>query len=155
MQKSKVSAKYSEENSVFGEVSLILVLIQFFLFWWEGKGGLGGGWSLLTFSTFGMGAYSRWALIRINTVSQSTKYVKRRHIFLNWVLREEGKFTALCSRPPRNVILAFFTLYSCSIGKSDVPKSVMHVQRFLSYWCRHRRDIFNSLLPRNLHYPVW
>ena len=127
----------------------------FFLFWWEGKGGLGGGWSLLTFSTFGMGAYSRWALIRINTVSQSTKYVKSRHIFLNWVLREEGKFTALCSRPPRNVILAFFKLYSCSIGKSDVLKSVMHVQRFLSYWCRHRHDIFNSLLACNLHYPVW
>ena len=127
----------------------------FFLFWWEGKGGLGGAWSLLTFSTFGMGTYSRWALIRINTVSQSTKYVKSRHIFVNWVLREEGKFTALCSRPPYNVILAFFTLYSCSIGKSDVLKSVMHVQRFLSYWCRHRRDIFNSLLARNLHYPVW
>ena len=111
----------------------------FFLFRWEGKGGLGGGWSLLTFSAFGMGAYSRWALIRINMVSQSTKYVKSRHIFVNWVLREEGKFPALCSRPPYNVILAFFTLYSCSIGKSDVLKSVMHVQRFLSYWCRHRR----------------
>ena len=128
-------------------------LFNFFLFGWEGKEGLGGGWSLLTFSAFGMGAYSRWALIwgwaliRINTVSQSTRYVKSRHIFLNWVLREEGKFTALRSRPPNNVILACFTLYSCSIGKSDVLKSVMHVQRFLSYWCRHRRDIFNSLLP--------
>ena len=135
----------------------------FFLFWWEWKGGLGRGWPLLTFPALGWGlwAYSRWsliwgwALIRINTVSQSTKYVKRRHIFLNWVLREEGKFTALCSRPPYNVILAFFTLYSCSIGKSDVLKSVVHVQRFLSYWCRHRHDIFNSLLARNLHYPVW
>ena len=139
--------------------SLLLVLIQFL----GGVRGKGVGWGgrlfeagrLLTFSAFGMGAYSRWALIRINTVSQSTKYVKSRHIFVNWVLREEGKFTALCSRPPYNVILAFFTLYSCSIGKSEVLKSVMHVQRFLSYWCRHRRDIFNSLLARNLHYPVW
>ena len=136
----------------------------FFLFGWEGKWGLGeGGWGLALISFFCLwdGAYSRWsliwgwALIRINAVSQSTKCVKRRHIFLNWVLREEGKFTALCSRPPYNVILAFFTLYSCSIGKSDVLKSLVHVQRFLSYWCRHRHDIFNSLLARNLHYPVW
>ena len=45
----------------------------------------GGGWGLklINFSAFGMGAFSRWALIRINTVSQYTKYVKRRHIFLN------------------------------------------------------------------------
>ena len=125
----------------------------FFLSGWEWKWGLGGGGRLLTFSAFGMGFYLRWALIwgwaliRINTVSQSTRYVKRRHIFLNWVLREEGKFTALCSRPPYSVILECFTLYSCSIGKSDVLKNVMHVQRFLSYWCRHRRDIFKSLLP--------
>ena len=48
--------------------SLLLVLTQFV------GGGVGWGGRLLTFSTFRMGAYSRWALIRgwalirINTV---------------------------------------------------------------------------------------
>ena len=65
---SKVSVKYSEENSVFGRVSYYLLLE----FLWEGVGWGGrlfeAGRSL-TFSAFSMGAYSRWALIRINTVS--------------------------------------------------------------------------------------
>ena len=67
MQQSKVSVKYSEENSVFGRVSYYLLLE----FLWEG---VGWGGRLLTFSAFRMGAYSRWVLIRgwvpnrINTV---------------------------------------------------------------------------------------
>ena len=38
---------------------------------WGGGGGRGwgGGGRLLIFSVFWMGAYSRWALFRINTVS--------------------------------------------------------------------------------------
>ena len=63
MQQSKVSVKYSEENSVFGKVSYYLLLE----FLWEGVG-WGGclfeAGRLLTFSAFRMGAYSRWALIR-------------------------------------------------------------------------------------------
>ena len=68
MQQSKVSVKYSEENSVFGRVSFYLLLE----FLWEG---VGWGGRLLTFSALRMGGYSRWALIRgwalnrINTVS--------------------------------------------------------------------------------------
>ena len=82
------SCKYFEENSVFGEVSLISTYSIF----WGGVGvvaylrlsgsGREVGWGgrlfeagrLLTFSVFRMGAYSRWALIRgwalirINTV---------------------------------------------------------------------------------------
>ena len=67
MQQSKVSVKYSEENSVYGRVSYYLLLE----FLWEG---VGWGGCLLTFSAFRMGAYSRWVLIRgwapnrINTV---------------------------------------------------------------------------------------
>ena len=59
----KVSVKYSEENSVFGQVS-------YYLLWeilWEGVGWGGRSFEagrLLTFSAFSMGAYSRWALIR-------------------------------------------------------------------------------------------
>ena len=73
MQQSKVSVKYSEENSVFGRVSYYLLLE----FLWEGVGWGGRLFEagrLLTFSAFRMGAYSRWALIRgwaliqINTV---------------------------------------------------------------------------------------
>ena len=51
MQQSKVSVKYSEENSVFGRVSYYL-LLEFF---WEG---VGWGGRLLTFSALG------WALTR-------------------------------------------------------------------------------------------
>ena len=74
MQQSKVSVKYSEENSVFGRVSYYLLLE----FLWEGVGWGGRLFEagrLLTFSAFSMGAYSRWALIRgralirINTVA--------------------------------------------------------------------------------------
>ena len=67
MQQSKVSVKYSEENSVFGRVSYYLLLD----FLWEG---VGRGGRLLTFFAFRMGAYPRWVLIRgsapnrINTV---------------------------------------------------------------------------------------
>ena len=42
-----------------------------FEFVWEGVGwgwALIRGWALINFSAFRMGAYSRWALIRINTV---------------------------------------------------------------------------------------
>ena len=49
MQKSKVSAKYSEENSVFGEVSLILVLIQFFFVLVRGERRVGWGLKLISF----------------------------------------------------------------------------------------------------------
>ena len=42
MQQSKVSVKYSEENSVFGRVSYYL-LIEFV---WEG---VGWGWALINF----------------------------------------------------------------------------------------------------------
>ena len=51
MQQSKVSVKYSEENSVFNTVSYYLS-VQFL---WEGVG-WGGG--LLTCSVFRMGAHS-------------------------------------------------------------------------------------------------
>ena len=51
MQQSKVSVKYSEENSVFGRVSYYLLLE----FLWEG---VGWGGRLLTFSAF------RWAVTR-------------------------------------------------------------------------------------------
>ena len=60
--------KYSEEKSVFGEVSY-QYLFKFSE--WEGE----GGGHLSTFSAFRMGAYSRWvliqgwALIQINTVA--------------------------------------------------------------------------------------
>ena len=73
MQQSKVSVKYSEENSVFGRVSYYLLLE----FLWEGVGWGGRLFEagrLSTFSAFRMGAYPRWALIRgwalnrINTV---------------------------------------------------------------------------------------
>ena len=73
MQQSKVSVKYSEENSVFGRVSYYLLLE----FLWEG---VGWGGRLLTFSAFRMGAYSRWVLIRgwalnrINTVEQEPTF---------------------------------------------------------------------------------
>ena len=63
MLQSKVSVKYSEENSVFGRVSYYLLLE----FLWEGVGWGGRLFEagrLLTFSAFRMGAYSRWALIR-------------------------------------------------------------------------------------------
>ena len=80
MLQSKVSVKYSEENSVSGEVSYQHVFIFFRL---GGERGWGGGGRLfkagrlLFFSAFRMGAYLRWALIRdwapipINTVSLS------------------------------------------------------------------------------------
>ena len=72
MQQSKVSVKYSEENSVFGRVSYFLSL-EFF---WGG---------LLTFSAFTIGAYLRWALIggwaliRINTVNHAADRACLRH----------------------------------------------------------------------------
>ena len=77
MQQSKVSVKYSEENSVFGRVSYYLLLE----FLWEGVGWGGRLFEagrLLTFSAFRMGAYLRWvlirgwALIRINMVVEGT-----------------------------------------------------------------------------------
>ena len=52
-----------EENSVFGEVSVLLVVIQFFC-GVGGEGGWGVGGCLLTSSAFRMGAYSGWVLIR-------------------------------------------------------------------------------------------
>ena len=74
MQQSKVSVKYSEENSVFGRVSYYLLLE----FLWEGVGWGGRLFEagrLLTFSAFRMGAYSRWALNRINTVIDQNPYI--------------------------------------------------------------------------------
>ena len=59
MKQSKVSVKYSEENSVFGQVSYYLLLEIL----WEGVGWGGRSFEagrLLTFSAFRMGAYSRW-----------------------------------------------------------------------------------------------
>ena len=73
---SPICKIYSEENSVFGRVSYYIL----FEFVWEGVGWgvrLFEAGRLLTFSAFGMGAYSRWALIRgwalirINTVGCS------------------------------------------------------------------------------------
>ena len=64
MYQSKVSVKYSKENSVFGEVS------------YEYLFNFGGG---VRENGVGVGAYSRWALIqgwaliRINTVQQPSK----------------------------------------------------------------------------------
>ena len=61
MQESKVSVKYSEENSVFGRVSHYLLLE----FSSEGVGWGGRLFEagrLLTFSAFRMGAFSKWAL---------------------------------------------------------------------------------------------
>ena len=55
MQQSKVSVKYSEENSILGRVSYYLLL------GWGGR--LFEAGRLLTFSAFRMGAYSRWVLI--------------------------------------------------------------------------------------------
>ena len=55
-------------------VTRVLVLIQFQFqshchsSGWGGGGRLFEAGRLLTFSAFRMGAYSRWALIRINTV---------------------------------------------------------------------------------------
>ena len=49
---------------------------------WDREGG-GLGWPLfeagrlLTFSSFRMGAYSRWALIRINTVGASIECINK------------------------------------------------------------------------------
>ena len=65
MQQSKVSVKYSEENSVFGRVSYYHLLE----FAWEGVrwgGRLFEAGRLLTFSAFRMGLYSRWTLIHSN-----------------------------------------------------------------------------------------
>ena len=90
--KARFLLKYSEENSVFGEVSYYrLIRFQFQchchssrwggggrLFWLGGGGGGGGrlfgAGGLITISAFRIGAFSRWALIRgwaliaINTV---------------------------------------------------------------------------------------
>ena len=66
MQQSKVSVKYSEENSVFGRVSFYL-LLEFL------SEGVGLGGRLLTFSAFRMGGYSRWALIRGWAVNRINK----------------------------------------------------------------------------------
>ena len=57
MQQSKVSVKYSEQNSVFGRVSYRLLLE----FLWEGVGWGGCSFEagrLLTFSAFMLGAHS-------------------------------------------------------------------------------------------------
>ena len=58
MQQSKVSVKYSEEDSVFGRVSYYLLLE----FLWEGVGWGGHFFEaghLLNFSAFRVGAYLR------------------------------------------------------------------------------------------------
>ena len=58
MLQSKVSVKYSEENSVFGRVPYYLL----FEFVWEGVGWgwpLIRGWALINFSAFRMGTNSR------------------------------------------------------------------------------------------------
>ena len=72
----KVSVNYSspEENSFFGEVSLIQFQSHCHPRGWGGGGCLFEAGRLLTFSAFSMSAYSRWvlirgwALIRINTI---------------------------------------------------------------------------------------
>ena len=67
MKQSKVSVKYSEKNSVFGTGgSLIIYYLS--LCGKEWGGCLIDAGHLLTFSAFRIGAYSRWALIRKNTV---------------------------------------------------------------------------------------
>ena len=69
MKQSKVSVKYSEENSVFGTGgSLIIYYLSLCGREWGGGGHLIDAGHLLTFSAFRMGTYSRWALIRKNTV---------------------------------------------------------------------------------------
>ena len=77
MQQSKVSIKYSEENSVYGRVSYNLLYIGVSV----GGSGVGWalirGWALINFFCLRMGAYSRlalirgWALNRINAVNKS------------------------------------------------------------------------------------
>ena len=63
------SVKYSEENSVFRRVSLLLIISYFSV-----CGREWGGGGRYNFAAFRMSAYSRWALIRgwafirINTV---------------------------------------------------------------------------------------
>ena len=58
--KVRVSVKCSEENSVFGRVSLLLIISYLSLCGREwGEGGR------YNFAAFRMGAYSRWALIRV------------------------------------------------------------------------------------------
>ena len=76
------TSNYSEENSLFKQVSV--VLIQFLRGGWEREGGWGEGGRLFEFEWerkgdgVGVGAYSRWALIqgcaliRINTVLNET-----------------------------------------------------------------------------------
>ena len=63
---------YPEENSVFGRVSYYILLE----FLWEG---VGWGGPLLTFCAFRMGAYSRWALIRMNTVHNTVSIMVHRY----------------------------------------------------------------------------
>ena len=103
MQQSKVSVKYSEENSVFWGVSYYLLLE----FLWEGVGWGGRLFEaerLLNFSAFRMGAYSRWALIRgwalnrINTVSRKNK-TKNVHLLKISLLVKIGEeiYATLCS----------------------------------------------------------
>ena len=84
--KHKVSVNYSEENSVFGEVSYQYLFNFNFNLIVTQVGGVGmGAYSrlalhgrLLTFSAFRVGTHSRWALIRgwalirINTGSIGT-----------------------------------------------------------------------------------
>ena len=78
--KSKVSVKYSEENSIFGRVSYYLLLE----FVWEGVGWGWGwaliqGWALINFFCFRMGAYSNKYSIRphllwVNALVDSIPY---------------------------------------------------------------------------------
>ena len=73
MLQSRVSVQYSEENSLFGRVSYLLLEFLLQGVGWGGR--LFEAERLLTFSAFSMGAYSKWALIRgwvlirINTVT--------------------------------------------------------------------------------------
>ena len=59
----QVFFKYSEENSVFGKISSSNIIeFEWEVVGWDGH--LFDAGCLLTFSSFRMGAYSWWALIR-------------------------------------------------------------------------------------------
>ena len=63
MLQIRVSVQYSEENSLFGRVSYLLLEFLLQGVGWGGR--LFEAERLLTFSAFSMGAYSKWALIRV------------------------------------------------------------------------------------------
>ena len=107
----QVSVKYSEENSVLWEVSYLNVFTQvggvgvnaYLSLIEKGRGGrLFEAGRLLTFSTFRMGAYSRWALIRgwalirINTVDPKATF-EPAQAYYGFLLF----FSSLCIRSPQ------------------------------------------------------